>query len=477
MSRSSKKKGTERPKARTTGVYVRGNVLWGRYKNAAGKWEGVSLGLRVGHEKEAVELLAAIKRQVAVGREVGLDPQQGAPTFEQFFAWWVERRKARKLRTWKSDESRIRVHVVDLLGPRKLDEITPLDLETVFVRMRDRSRAPKTVWNAYSAVRSLFRDAVKKGFLRQSPCVLGQEELGPMVDKDPEWRETAIYTREELHALMFDERIPFDRRLFYTIGYLAGRRLGEISGLRVRHLDLDEQPLGAIVFARSYARDRTKTNKTIRMPVHPVLGQILRAWLDRGFEQMFGHLPGPDDFVVPRPPDSPSKFGPSRDKDYVRKRLLKDLETLGFRARRTHDLRRSFISHAQQDGGQPHVLERLTHPSVKKATAFAGYTEFSWVDYCTEVAKLQIDVPRLRVLPPVQPPAAFGIGGLDAPMSTAPSGSKWRTSRPRFATLLATPKEKSNRNQALAGRQRWVLDPAAAARLPSDPIPQNRDHT
>ncbi|MCA9650333.1 MAG: hypothetical protein KC501_10515 [Myxococcales bacterium] len=426
---------------RRTGVYARGTVLWGRYKNTQGTWDSVSLGLRVGQEDEAARLLTEIKRRVAAGREIGLDPSDGHPTFQRFFSWWIDRRKARKLRAWTDDNSRIRTHVIDLLGPKKLDEITPLDLEKVFLRMRDRGRAPKTVWNTYSSVRALFRDAVKKGFLRQSPCVLGEEELGPMVDKDPEWRETAIYSRAEVRALMFDERIPPDCRLFYAISYLAGRRLGETSGLRVRHLDLTEEPLGAVVFARSYARDRTKTNTTIRMPVHPVLADMLRAWLGHGFEQMFGRPPEPDDFVVPRPPECRSQFGPSRDKNYVRKQLLKDLGTLDLRVRRTHDLRRSFISHAQQDGAQPHVLIRLTHPSAKKATAFAGYTEFSWADFCCEVAKLRVDAPPpLRVVR--DRPASFAIGAGAPPPPNDTTSPKWRPSRPKFATPLATLKEK-----------------------------------
>ena len=456
MSRTSK-----REAKRPTGIFARGNVLWGRYKNAQGKWENVSLGLPLGHESEAGELLAEIKRQVAAGREIGLKPGEGHPTFQRFFAWWIDRRKARKLRAWTDDNSRIRTHVIDHLGPMKLDEVTQLDLEKVFLRMRDRGRAPKTVWNTYSSVRALFRDAVKKGFLRHSPCLLGEEELGPMVDKDPEWRETAIYSREEVAQLMFDPRIPIDRRLFYATTYLAGRRLGETSGLRFRHLDLSEEPLGAIVFARSYARDRTKTNATVRMPMHPVLADMLRDWLATGFPEMFGRDPQPDDFVIPRPPECRSKFGASRDKNYVRKQLLKDLDTLELRRRRTHDLRRSFISHAQQDGAQSHVLIRLTHPSTKKATAFAGYTEFSWADFCTEVAKLHIEVP----MPAVQVArAAVAVGsGEDASGPDDDDPAPLRPTRPQLVTVLVTPKEKAQESPGLSQWRRRESNPGPEA--------------
>ena len=148
-----------------------------------------------------------------------------------------------------------------------------------------------------------------------------------------------------------------------------------------------------MLIARSYARDRTKTKTSKRMPIHPVLHTLLVDWIEHGFPEMFGRSPGPDDFVVPRPPNSRSKFGAARDKNMVRKKLLADLDVLDLRHRRNHDLRRSFITHAQQDGAAPHVLIRLTHPSAKKATAFAGYTEFQWADYCREFSKLQVEVP------------------------------------------------------------------------------------
>jgi integrase len=277
------------------------------------------------------------------------------------------------------------------LGPLPIGSITALQIEDVFTQLRlSGELAPKTIWNIYSALRALFRDAVKHGFVATSPCILGEEELGPMVDKDPEWRAGAIYDRDEVSTLMFDDRIPWDRRVYYSLEYLGGHRLGEVSGLRVRHLDLSKEPLGAMLIARSYADGLTKTKTTKAMPVHPVLRVILEQWLREGFPAMFGREPEPDDFVVPRPPDARSRFGDSRDKNFVRKQLIKDLEMLGFRHRRSHDLRRAYISHAQEDGAAPHVLIRLTHPSARKATAFAGYTEIAWADSCAEVAKLRV---------------------------------------------------------------------------------------
>jgi hypothetical protein len=46
------------------------------------------------------------------------------------------------------------------------------------------------------------------------------------IDKDPEWRSTAIFEREELIALVSNDRIPDDRRVQYALEGIAGLRHG-----------------------------------------------------------------------------------------------------------------------------------------------------------------------------------------------------------------------------------------------------------
>ena len=454
-------------------LYYRGKRIWLRFKDADGKWVSKSSGFSRGDEASAAHLLEVIKGRIAAGSN-----NCGRQTLESVFHWWIERRRQRKIKTWKDDEARLRLHVMPRLGNLPVDAITPLDVENAFLALREEGKlAPKTVWNVYSSLRSLYRDAMAKLGVERTPCILTEEELGPMVDKDPEWRERAIYERHEAAALIFDPRLPADRRMFYALEYLGGLRLGEASGLRVRHLELDKRPLSAMLIARSYARARTKTKTSKRMPIHPVLHTLLVDWLEHGFPEMFGRSPEPDDFVVPRPPNSRSKFGPARDKNLVRKKLLKDLDVLDLRHRRSHDLRRSFITHAQQDGAAPHVLIRLTHPSAKKATAFAGYTEFQWADYCRELSKLSVDVPAdfgVVALPMVvhgefsndddddpRPPPRPGPAHAAAPATRVTAGPN-RASL-KLATVLATENEKALENPGLGEWRRRESNPGPRA--------------
>jgi hypothetical protein len=52
----------------------------------------------------------------------------------------------------------------------------------------------------------------------QSPCVLDERQLGPVTDKDPEWRNAAVFTHEEVETIISDARIPPDRQMVYGPG-------------------------------------------------------------------------------------------------------------------------------------------------------------------------------------------------------------------------------------------------------------------
>jgi hypothetical protein len=82
--------------------------------------------------------------------------------------------------------------------------------------------APKSVLNVYGVVRTLFRDAFIAELVMSSPAVLTRRHLPRAEDKDPAWRATAIFTRPELETVISDERVPFDRRVFYALEGVAG---------------------------------------------------------------------------------------------------------------------------------------------------------------------------------------------------------------------------------------------------------------
>jgi integrase len=299
---------------------------------------------------------------------------------------------------WKSDQAKLNQHILPTIGALLLDEVRPRHLVELIRKLRVAAKlAPKTIYNVYSTLKALFRDAKIADLLTgDAPTILTKYQLGAAVDKDPEWRPTARYTRDELEILISDPRISLDRRVFYALEGIAGMRLGEVAGLRFRHYDPSLQPLGALVIATSYNKGRTKTKTPRRMPVHPTLAAILAEWKLSGWVTMMGRQPIADDLIVPLPPEHATRrregrlLEGMRNRSYCFKRFRDDLKLLGFRHRRGHDLRRTMVSLSREDGARKDILELCTHNPRSSGSSIDVYTTFPWEALCREVEKLVV---------------------------------------------------------------------------------------
>jgi hypothetical protein len=164
--------------------------------------------------------------------------------------------------------------------------------------------------------------------------------------------------------------------VLYALKGLAGLRHGEAAGLRWSQYDEKAEPLGALNLAK------TKTGVPRRVPVHATLARILAEWKLAGWERTYGRMPTPDDYVTP------TRNMTERTAQETPKQLHEDLDLLGLRRRRGHDLRRTFITLAQVDGARRDLLETVTHGP--RGDIVSIYTTFPWPALCEEVAKLKI---------------------------------------------------------------------------------------
>jgi len=428
-------------------IYRRGTRLWIRFKGPDGKWTQQKTSHLVGSEPKARKLLIEVEAKIAAGAEFAA-AGTGPITVALYADKWISDRERMGLADWGGDAARLRNHVLPAIGRLRLDEVRPRHLVELVRTLRGSSKlAPKTIYNIYSTLKAFFRDARIADLLTgDSPTILTKYQLGENVDKDPEWRGTARYTRDELEILISDERIPIDRRVFYSLEGIGGLRLGEAAGLRFRHHDAGLSPLGGILVATSYNTGRTKTKQPRRMPVHSTLAAILAEWKLSGWAQMMGRQPTPDDLIVPMPPEHAARrregrtLEGMRTRTYCFKRFRDDLKMLGFRHRRGHDLRRTMISLSREDGARKDLLELCTHNPSKKGSSIDVYTTFPWEAFCGEVQKLLVrrrtpdNVVDLRPgvaadVPPVSgdPPGADSGAGRETPMISR-----------KLATTLAT---------------------------------------
>ncbi len=252
--------------------------------------------------------------------------------------------------TVSDDLARLRLHVLPTLGTMALDAVRPRDIRDLVIELGKRGvLAPRSVRHVYATAACMFRTAVADELIPFTPCVLTKGILPKNIDKDASFRANAIFTREEVQTLISDIRILEDRRVLHALKALAALRHSEASGLRWRQDDAALEPLGALNL------EKTKTKVPRRVPVHPTLGRILRDRREGGWERTYGRAPTDDDFIVPTR-NMTECLSPQAQNSF-----RADLVMLGFRHRRGHDLRRTFITLAQVDGARRDLLETITH--------------------------------------------------------------------------------------------------------------------
>jgi integrase len=250
--------------------------------------------------------------------------------------------------------------------------------------------APRTIRHVYGTIAGLFMRAEVEELIRVSPCGGRKIELPPVMDKDPSWREGAVFSRTEVEALIGDERLPLEHRELNGLLFCAGLRFSEIAALTWRDWTPDMEPLGRLVISKAWNTNRKKLgrpkSKRARLvPVHPALAKMLAARKLR--------MGGTDD--APMFPLRSSTRRRSSDvarfasvADAYKGLVLKDLAALGFRRRRLHDTRRTFKSLTLSDGARPEILRLVTHGPGGSVEDL--YTSIPWQTLCEVVQALKV---------------------------------------------------------------------------------------
>lgn len=364
--------------------------LWWRNKGPDGRTVTKPSPFAVGEEAAARQALERI--ELAIRQRAAASPERSSaiPSVEKYAKAWIAQRRDRGIRDVDNDESRFRFRILPVLGGYPLPAVTRPMVKQLLAKLRADGLAPGTIRNIHSNLKVLFDDAIDDELIETNPANVHARHLGRAGDKDPEWRQGAMYSREEVVRLLTDPQLPIDRRVIYAIAALSGLREGEIAGLRWRHID-DAEPLPRMLVAHSYD-SVTKTDQPRSVPVHPILARVLTDWRRRHYAAVVGHVPGADDLIVPSPisrgGNGAHKHRPAgtmRTKNQIGKRFTRDLEVLGIPHRRFHDLRRTFISLAQADGARRDHLQRTTHTAGTRH-AFDLYTTLPWPTLCAAVA-------------------------------------------------------------------------------------------
>jgi hypothetical protein len=217
-----------------------------------------------------------VARIAATTKTVKHAPARGL-TVRGFVAEWLPKRRERGM-DWKADEGRLNRHVLPHIGDLPIAEVRARHLVDMFHKLRtdpNLNLAPRPIYNIYSVVSAVFRDAKLADLIEQSPCVLDERHLGSLIDKDraPRWRAPGGSLGAALAPLRSD-------------GAPARQALG---GEVVQHPRRREDDKDGRAQARAGSSHARRDARRV---------EARRVGRDDG------PCTGPDDLIVPLPPDA-----------------------------------------------------------------------------------------------------------------------------------------------------------------------------
>lgn len=344
-----------------------GKTFYQRYTDARGAQHQVRIG-----PAYALTITKAKKK----GREIlsrallGEDPHaeklrlRSIPTLTQFARDnYLPHAKGYK-RSWKTDETMLRVHILPYLGRLHLDEISPSDVGQVLTRLRDQGYAAGTVGRALVILRFIFNLAKKW----RIPGVPENPTAPFKVPADVE--RNRFLTAEEASRLIASIEADQNQIAAKAIMLLllTGARRNEVTQAKWAEVDWERARL-TVPFSKSGKPRRISLNSS-------ALALLRSVPRSSGNPYIF---PSPRTW---RP--SPQIFFPW---DRIRKRA-------GLDSLRLHDLRHSFASFLVNNGTSLYVVQNLLGHAHGRTTQRYAHLASDTLSDAAEIVATVLRAPK-----------------------------------------------------------------------------------
>jgi len=321
-----------------------------------------------------------------------------------------------------------------------------------WVRELRAANSPSRTRNIFNSLGKMLEDARAEGWTdAPNGCRLSEVRAELPAVEAPEDDDKARHSEAEAARLVFDARVPIERRLRYLLAFTTGMRDGELAGLRWSST-VAEHDVPALKVKDQIARygdegwatrRATKTRAGRRtIPLHPAAVAALDAWRESGWRTFVGRAPTDADPILPSPEGEAWR---PRSSDLLREDLatvgLPDAWGQGAEPFEFRSTRRSFASWLEaHDVPGDHADRLLGHAgaSVRRRHYSAG-----------DLAALARAVATIRLEPPsLTTPDAPEGGGFRGPtfgriLADAPRALPRRTA--------ASPRSLSNGGARHAG--------------------------
>jgi integrase len=304
-----------------------------------------------------------------------------------------------------SASSVVRAQLVPAFGEMSARELGTEDLIAWMHALRVDGYAECTIGQCLAWLRLALDFAVERGAAEENPTRrLLKKDLPSRQRREPLQRQSEVLDPATMSRILFAPEIPLWRRAMYATLMLAGLRIGEACALRWSDLEADTRPLARLTIVRQWAQKdqrvrETKTKRPRRMPVHPVLLELLQEL--REDPTLRSDRGESTDLLLVVPSNQRSgKTDVHWKPKAAMNRLRRDLELLGIRdpayGRRTlHGLRHSFITNMIAAGAPERLVRAMTHTSTitDRKDAFQLYVHAPWKALCAAMMLLQIPRP------------------------------------------------------------------------------------
>ena len=274
----------------------------------------------------ALAFLAVIETDVRRG--VWIDPQSGRMTVAELGAQWLASNPGKRKDTLATDEYHLRVNIVPKLGPHRITDVTPSDLQSLVNEWSARL-APRTVSRAYGVARALFAHGVACDLIGRSPC---RGVKLPRVDATSRRAPTPAEIGRLAGAM------PRRYRPMVYLGAIIGLRFSEVAGLRLGRLDFSERSISVLETITRDAQGSpvfgppksTASRRTVALPA-PLVDLLAEHVREQHLD-----LGDTDALVFTAPGGGPIRYANWRNRVWVPACEAAGLQGIGF-----HSLRRA----------------------------------------------------------------------------------------------------------------------------------------
>jgi integrase len=298
-------------------------------------------------------------------------PKKEVPTLKEFAPRFIEghaRANRQKPSGIAAKETILNVHLVPLLGDRKLDAITTEQVQQLKSRLKDRS--PKTVNNVLTTLNVLLKKAVEWDAIDRMPCSI---RLVPAPRSTARFHDFDEYERLVAAAQELDSRTE----LIVLLGGEAGLRCGEMMALEWADVNLSK---GQLCIQRSEWKGHVTAPKGGRLRYVPLTDRLATALRNHR------HLKSPRVLC--------EAGGSSLTMRLVQGLVARAARRAALRNDGVHVLRHTFCSHLAMRGAPARAIQELAGHQDLSTTQRYMHLSPAALDSAIRLLQASSDLPR-----------------------------------------------------------------------------------